>query len=100
MFLDNSLYFRLRSLTHRWLKFSSHIDIIYSMIVISEIDLQICVLSHGVDEYAINKFLCQIFTNGINSRGKICSLEKESAAQKFDMKEEVKFVIPSLCLTF
>lgn len=54
-----------------------------------EIDIKSCVLSDGVDEYAINKFLCQVFTDGVNSCGKLCSLVKESASRKFDMKEEV-----------
>ena len=44
--------------------------------------------SDGVDEYAVKKFLCQIFSN-TNSSGKICSIIKESASRKFDIKEEV-----------
>lgn len=43
----------------------------------------------GVDECAVNKFLSQVFSNGRNFRGKICSLIKEHASRKFDMKEEV-----------
>lgn len=45
--------------------------------------------SDGVDEYVVNKFLCQIFTSNENFQGKTCSLVKETASRKFDMKEEV-----------
>lgn len=45
--------------------------------------------SEGVDEYAVNKFLCQVFSYGTNSSGEICSLIKESTSRKFDIKEEV-----------
>ncbi|XP_031270471.1 ATP-dependent DNA helicase Q-like 5 [Pistacia vera] len=65
LFFDDIIYFRLRSLMH----------------------------SDGVDEYAINKFLCQVFSNGKNSCGKIYSLVKESASRKFDMKEEVMLTL-------
>ncbi|XP_044488856.1 ATP-dependent DNA helicase Q-like 5 isoform X2 [Mangifera indica] len=65
LFYDNITYIRLRSLMH----------------------------SDGVDEYAINKFLCQVFSNGKNSCGKICSVIKESASRKFDMKEEVMLTL-------
>ncbi|KDO82002.1 hypothetical protein CISIN_1g0363782mg, partial [Citrus sinensis] len=65
LFLDDITYFRLRSLMY----------------------------SDGVDEYAINKFLCQVFTNGMNSHGKLCSLVKESASRKFDIKEEVMLTL-------
>jgi ATP-dependent DNA helicase Q4 len=37
----------------------------------------------------VNKFLTEVFSNGKNSQGKVCSLVKESASRKFDMKEEV-----------
>ena len=47
------------------------------------------VVSDGVDEYAVNKFLCQVFADDCNSHGKVCSLVKEAASRKFDMKEEV-----------
>lgn len=49
-------------------------------------------LSDGVDEYVVNKLLCQIFSGSTNSVGIICSLVKESACRKFDMKEEVLFL--------
>ncbi|XP_016501659.2 ATP-dependent DNA helicase Q-like 5 isoform X1 [Nicotiana tabacum] len=49
--------------------------------------------SDGVDEYVVNKLLCQIFSDSTNSAGKICSLVKESASRKFDMKEEVILTI-------
>ncbi|KAM0939878.1 putative DNA helicase [Dioscorea sansibarensis] len=45
--------------------------------------------SDGVDEYAINKLLCQIFSDGVVQDGHTSSLVKESASRKFDMKEEV-----------
>ncbi|OVA15382.1 Helicase [Macleaya cordata] len=61
LFFDDSTYFKLRSFSY----------------------------SDGVDEYAVNKFLCQVFSNALNSPGKIFSLVKESASQKFDMKDEV-----------
>lgn len=48
-----------------------------------------------MDEYAVNKFLSQIFSDDSNSHGKVCSLVKECASQKFDMKEEV---LPSTML--
>lgn len=48
--------------------------------------------SDGVDEYAVNKFLSQIFTIDKNTQGNICSLVKESAARKYDMKEEVPLI--------
>lgn len=57
--------------------------------------LKLCILfilSDGVDEYVVNKLLCQIFSDSTNSAGKICSLVKESASRKFDMKEEVLFL--------
>ncbi|XP_043726213.1 ATP-dependent DNA helicase Q-like 5 isoform X2 [Telopea speciosissima] len=41
------------------------------------------------DEYAVNRLLCQIFSNDMNSHGKICSIVKEAASRKLDMKEEV-----------
>lgn len=48
-----------------------------------------CLFSDGVDEYVVNKFLSQVFTGDENLQGKICSLVKETASRKFDMKEEV-----------
>ncbi|KAG0526365.1 hypothetical protein BDA96_06G139900 [Sorghum bicolor] len=51
-------------------------------------------LSHsdGVDEYAMSKFLCQVFSCD-NSVGHICSLVKESTSRKFDIKEEVLLTV-------
>ncbi|KAG8640021.1 ATP-dependent DNA helicase Q-like 5 isoform X3 [Manihot esculenta] len=63
LFFDDTTYYKLRSLSH----------------------------SEGVDEYAVSKFLCQVFTNG--KHGKICSLIKESASREFDMKEEVMLTL-------
>ncbi|CAL1359848.1 unnamed protein product [Linum trigynum] len=65
LFFDDVTYFKLRSLMH----------------------------SDGVDEYAVNKFLSQVFTSETSSRGKVCSLVKESASRKFDMKEEVMLTL-------
>ncbi|KAJ4960217.1 hypothetical protein NE237_020127 [Protea cynaroides] len=44
--------------------------------------------SDGVDEYAVNRLLGQIFSNSMNLHGKICSLVKETASRKLDMKEQ------------
>ncbi|XP_051121968.1 ATP-dependent DNA helicase Q-like 5 isoform X2 [Andrographis paniculata] len=49
--------------------------------------------SDGVDEYTVNKLLCQVFMSDGLPSGDICSLVKESASQKFDMKEEVILTI-------
>ncbi|KAI6686665.1 hypothetical protein NL676_032578 [Syzygium grande] len=65
LFYDDMTYFKLRSLSH----------------------------SDGVDEYAVDKFLCQVFDNGTNLHGRICSIVKESASRRFDMKEEVMLTI-------
>ncbi|KAH1050526.1 hypothetical protein GLYMA_08G102300v4 [Glycine max] len=65
LFYDDETYFKLRSLTH----------------------------SEGVDEYAVNKFLREVFPADKNSCGKICSLIKESASRRFDMKEEVMLTL-------
>ncbi|CAN1794736.1 ATP-dependent DNA helicase Q-like 5 [Linum perenne] len=61
LFFEDITYFKLRSLMH----------------------------SDGVDEYAVNKFLSQVFTSETGSKGKVHSIIKESASRKFDMKEEV-----------
>ncbi|KAK7359409.1 hypothetical protein VNO77_01368 [Canavalia gladiata] len=65
LFYDDETYFKLRSLMH----------------------------SEGVDEYAVNKFLCEVFPADKNSCGKICSLIRESASRRFDMKEEVMLTL-------
>ncbi|KAF5947366.1 hypothetical protein HYC85_013323 [Camellia sinensis] len=65
LFFDDSTYFKIRSLTY----------------------------SDGVDEYAVSRFLSEVFTNELDSHGKICSLVKEPASRKFDMKEEVMLTI-------
>ncbi|KAE9603064.1 putative DNA helicase [Lupinus albus] len=62
---DDETYFKLRSLMH----------------------------SEGVDEYAVNKFLREVFPVDKNSHGKIFSLVKESASRRFDMKEEVMLTL-------
>ncbi|KAM7484102.1 hypothetical protein LguiA_000111 [Lonicera macranthoides] len=49
--------------------------------------------SDGVDEYIVNRFLSQIFSNEVDLRGKVYSLVKESASRKFDIKEEVMLTI-------
>ncbi|KAI3467672.1 hypothetical protein Pfo_024335 [Paulownia fortunei] len=65
LLFDDATYFKLRSLMH----------------------------SDGVDEYAVNKLLCQIFISDRLSTEEICSIVKESASRKFDMKEEVILTI-------
>ncbi|KAJ9563892.1 hypothetical protein OSB04_009052 [Centaurea solstitialis] len=65
LFLDDTTYFKLRSLMY----------------------------SDGLDQYTVNKFLAQVFSGDSNSQGSICSLVKESASRKFDMKEEVILTI-------
>ncbi|PNX92302.1 ATP-dependent DNA helicase q-like 5-like protein, partial [Trifolium pratense] len=64
LFYDDEMYFKLRSLMY----------------------------SEGVDEYAVNKFMSEVFPADKSSCGKICSLIKESAARRFDMKEETPAV--------
>ncbi|CAH1417293.1 unnamed protein product [Lactuca virosa] len=67
LFFDDTTYFKLRSLMY----------------------------SDGVDQYTVNKFLSQVFTGDSHShsKGRICSIVKESASRKFDMKEEVILTI-------
>ncbi|KAB2045776.1 hypothetical protein ES319_D01G184900v1 [Gossypium barbadense] len=65
LFFDDVTYYKLRSLMH----------------------------SDGVDEFAVNKFLCQVFADDTSSHRKVCSLVKESASRKFDMKEEVMLTL-------
>lgn len=65
LFYDDEMYFKLRSLMY----------------------------SEGVDEYAVNKFLSEVFPTDKNSCGKICSFVKESASRRFDMKEEVMLTV-------
>ncbi|KAL7607304.1 hypothetical protein Lser_V15G14619 [Lactuca serriola] len=69
LFFDDTTYFKLRSLMY----------------------------SDGVDEYTVNKFLSQVFIGDSHShshsKGRICSIVKESASRKFDMKEEVILTI-------
>ncbi|XP_038893150.1 ATP-dependent DNA helicase Q-like 5 isoform X2 [Benincasa hispida] len=65
LFLDNDTYFKLRSLMH----------------------------SDGVDEYNINKFLSEVFSNNNSSCEKVYSIVKEPASRKFDMKDEVMITI-------
>ncbi|XP_057529039.1 ATP-dependent DNA helicase Q-like 5 isoform X2 [Amaranthus tricolor] len=62
MFFDDTSYFRLRSLMY----------------------------SDGVDEYAVNKLLGEVFNH---DTGKIHSLIKESVSRKYDIKEEVILTI-------
>ncbi|XP_028771319.1 ATP-dependent DNA helicase Q-like 5 [Neltuma alba] len=49
--------------------------------------------SDGVDEYAVNKFLCEVFPAQRISDGQIYSLIKESASRRFDVKEEVMLTL-------
>lgn len=46
-------------------------------------------VSDGVDEYTVNKLLCQVFMSGSISTEGIFSIIKESASRKYDVKEEV-----------
>ncbi|KAL4587013.1 hypothetical protein LXL04_011662 [Taraxacum kok-saghyz] len=65
LFFDDTTYFKLRSLSY----------------------------SDGIDQYTVNKFLSQVFTMDSHSKGRICSIVKESASRKLDMKEEVILTI-------
>ncbi|KAL3835665.1 hypothetical protein ACJIZ3_010401 [Penstemon smallii] len=65
LLFDNATYLKFRSLMH----------------------------SDGVDEYAVNKLLSHIFASDKVSPKEVCSLVKESASRKFDMKEEVILTI-------
>ncbi|XVF02709.1 hypothetical protein REPUB_Repub04eG0197700 [Reevesia pubescens] len=65
LFFEDVTYYKLRSLMH----------------------------SDGVDEYAVNRFLCHVFADESNVHGKVHSLVKESASRKFDMKEEVMLTL-------
>ncbi|XP_014505667.1 ATP-dependent DNA helicase Q-like 5 isoform X2 [Vigna radiata var. radiata] len=65
LFYDDETFFKLRSLMY----------------------------SEGVDEYAVNKFLREVFPSDKSSCGKICSLIKESASRRLDMKEEVMLTL-------
>lgn len=49
--------------------------------------------SDGVDENTVGRLLSQLFSDGLGTLGKINSLLRESASRKFDMKEEVKFLL-------
>ncbi|MFS8029125.1 putative DNA helicase [Helianthus anomalus] len=65
LFFDETTYFKLRSLMY----------------------------SDGQDQYTVNKFLSQVFSGDSHSQGRICTIVKESASRKFDMKEEVILTI-------
>ncbi|KAK1425916.1 hypothetical protein QVD17_21279 [Tagetes erecta] len=65
LFFDDTTYFKLRSLMY----------------------------SDGQDQYTVNKFLSQVFSGDSHSQGRICTIVKESASRKFDMKEEVILTI-------
>ncbi|RLM73060.1 ATP-dependent DNA helicase Q-like 5 [Panicum miliaceum] len=64
LLLDSTTFYKIRSLSH----------------------------SDGVDEYAISKFLYQVFSCD-NPMGSICSLVKELNSRKFDIKEEVLLTV-------
>ncbi|XP_054806142.1 ATP-dependent DNA helicase Q-like 5 isoform X1 [Prosopis cineraria] len=57
------------------------------------VKLRSLMYSDGVDEYAVNKFLCEVFPADRISNGQICSLIKESASRRFDIKEEVMLTL-------
>ncbi|VFQ71468.1 unnamed protein product [Cuscuta campestris] len=69
----------------------SHCHLLFDEI--SYYKLRSLIHSDGVDEYAVNKFLCQVFSNSTCLAGKISSIVKETASRKFDMKEEVMLTI-------
>ncbi|KAK9050905.1 hypothetical protein SSX86_027530 [Deinandra increscens subsp. villosa] len=79
LFFDDTTYFKLRSLMY----------------------------SDGQDQYTVNKFLSQVFSGDSHSQGRICTIIKESASRKFDMKEEVfrkcyctKTILLSVCYNY
>ncbi|KAK9707092.1 hypothetical protein RND81_07G172100 [Saponaria officinalis] len=65
LFFDDLVYFKLRSLMY----------------------------SDGVDEYMVNKLLCQIFSSETGLKDETHSLIIESVSRRFDMKEEVILTI-------
>ncbi|KAK3040803.1 hypothetical protein RJ639_029147 [Escallonia herrerae] len=65
LLFDDNTYFKLRSLMY----------------------------SDGLDEYAVNRFLSQVFSSNTDLPGKICSVVRESASRQFDMKEEAMLTI-------
>ncbi|KAK2966577.1 hypothetical protein RJ640_030786 [Escallonia rubra] len=65
LLFDDNTYFKLRSLMY----------------------------SDGLDEYAVNRFLSQVFSGNTDLPGKICFVVRESASRQFDMKEEVILTI-------
>lgn len=71
-----------QSIIHIWLNFQLSVWQIWNYVTI------LCFCSDGLDEYAVNRFLCQVFSCD-DFPGKVCSLVKESLSRKFDMKEEV-----------
>ncbi|ERN13658.1 ATP-dependent DNA helicase Q-like 5 isoform X1 [Amborella trichopoda] len=56
---------------------------------------KLCSLSYsdGVDDYAVNKFLCLVFKDYNENSAKVCSFIIEPTTKKFDMKEEVMITI-------
>lgn len=91
LFLDNDTYFKLRSLMHRSCEYKlSPVLLVILGLDYSRTDLKFFMNSDGVDEYNINKFLSEVFTDK-NLCGKVCSIVKEPASRKFDIKEEVTF---------
>lgn len=67
LFLDEITYFKIRSLSY----------------------------SDGADEYAVNKFLCELFIPYKDTPTHIYSLNIASASRRFDLKEEVMATILS-----
>ncbi|KAL2543343.1 ATP-dependent DNA helicase Q-like 5 [Abeliophyllum distichum] len=65
LLFDDVTYFKLRSLMH----------------------------SDGVDAYAVNLLLSHVFMSNRSAANDSCSLVKEAASRKFDMKEEVMLTI-------
>lgn len=67
LFLDEMTYFKIRSLSY----------------------------SDGADEYAVNKFLCELFVSYKDTPTHLHSLNIASASRIFDLKEEVMVTILS-----
>ncbi|GJV85806.1 ATP-dependent DNA helicase Q-like 5 protein [Tanacetum coccineum] len=66
----------------------SHCEVNFQMQGTKTLEASKFVDRDGLDQYTVNKFLSEVFTSGSHSQGKICSIVKESASRKFNMKEE------------
>ena len=89
LLLDSTTFYKIRSLSHRWILSSSNLCGQSALSFLCNVFNQPFFYSDGVDEYAISKFLYQVFSCD-NPMGSICSLVKELTSRKFDIKEEVR----------